>query len=61
LNLNIGRAMSDSRQPRQVSREQAEHGQLPVLEARDLFRGGKEICIEHDGVRTACASPAATS
>lgn len=34
----------------QPSREQAEPS-LHVLQAECLFRGEREICIEHDGVR----------
>jgi hemin uptake protein HemP len=38
--------------PDRVRKELQEHRPAPrVLKAQEIFRGDREICIEHDGVR----------
>jgi hemin uptake protein HemP len=45
--------MSDNRDPNPPPErdEPSPSGQLPVVDARHLFSGCREIWIEHDGVR----------
>ncbi len=44
-----GVAMTESRKP-PAQRAEGE-GTAPVVDARQLFRGTREVWIEHDGVR----------
>lgn len=36
---------------RQGSRPQTQPGPPPAIDAREIFRGAREVWIEHDGVR----------